>query len=69
MVVPKKDCIMIVVNMTNGKLDESEELLACTKDGSLARMGAKMEKKPKFIACENTVMFICSQYSSVKVSK
>lgn len=59
---------MMVVNITKGKLELSD-VLSFTKDGSLAMIGAKIEKKPKLIACDTTVIDICSQYSSVNVSK
>jgi hypothetical protein len=49
----------MVVSMKRGKLEESE-VLSWMKLGILARMGAKIEKKPKLIACETTVTKSCS---------
>lgn len=47
------------MNITKGKLDESEES-NLINEGSIAMIGAKIEKNPKFIAYEMTVMESCS---------
>jgi hypothetical protein len=48
----------MVVNITKGKLDDPE-VSRWIKDGSLAIIGPKIEKKPKLIACEITVIKSC----------
>lgn len=58
---------MIVVNITKGKLEELEEF-NLMNEGSLAMIGAKIEKNPKLIAWLITVADSCSHCSSVYVS-
>lgn len=50
--------MMMVVNMTRGKLEEFD-VFNLMNDGSLAIIGAKMEKKPKFMAWLMTVADNC----------
>lgn len=59
--------MIMVVNMTKGKLEELE-VLSCMNEGSFARIGANMEKKPKLMDSLITLADNCSQCSSVKVS-
>lgn len=59
--------MMMVVNMTRGKLEEFD-VFNLMNDGSLAIIGAKMEKKPKFMAWLMTVADNCQHCSSVYVS-
>lgn len=47
-VLPKKDWMIIVRNMTSGKLDDPV-LSTLIKDGNWAMIGAKIEKIPKLI--------------------
>jgi hypothetical protein len=46
-----KDCIRIVINISKGKLADLDVLLSpCRIEGSLAMIGEKIEKNPRFSA-------------------